>query len=473
MLTESMFIPVLIALYVLIAAIMVVSLLLNGVRPSKTLAWLLAIFTIPVGGVLLYILFGRNRRKNKMFSLKNEFSIRDELQYQQCTPPIYGNKEKIINLIHKTAKCPVSCKNEVELLKDGRNTFESIFEALEEAQEHIHLQYYIFEDGVLADKLLEIFERKIEQNVTVRLLYDGIGSYSLSKKYLKRLHSIGVQTAQFLPFRFGRFLSALNYRNHRKIIVIDNKIGFTGGINISDKYLKGDPSLGKWHDTHLKVEGEAVDFLNRTFIIDWFLASGEQVDISSFILHPKLDGEKYLQIVASGPDDDFDVMEQIYFSIINSAEKYLYIVNPYIIPNHAILQGLATAALSGVDVRLLMSDTTDIKLVDWCVRAYFDTYLKSGIKIYLYPDGILHSKVMLCDDEIASIGTANLDNRSLQQNYEAQAFVYDADLCAQMKADFLKDCAKSTALLDYQKHRQRPMIKKILEGFAKLLSPLL
>ncbi len=470
---DQMLIPILIVLYILVATIMVISLLLNGVRPSKTLAWLLAIFTIPVGGVLLYILFGRNRRKSKMFSLKNEFSIRDDLSYQQCTPPVTGNKEKITKLIHKAAKCPVSCKNEVELLKDGRKTFESIFEALEEAQEHIHLQYYIFEDGVLAEKLLEIFERKIAQNVTVRLLYDGIGSYSLSKKYLKRLHAIGVQTAQFLPFRFGRFLSALNYRNHRKIIVIDNKVGFTGGINISDKYLKGDPSLGRWHDTHLKVEGEAVDFLNRTFVIDWFLVSGEQVDISSFQIHPKLDGEHYLQIVASGPDDDFDVMEQVYFSIINSAEKYLYIVNPYIIPNHAILQGLSTAALSGVDVRLLMSDTTDIKLVDWCVRAYFDTYLKSGIKIYLYPDGFLHSKVMLCDDEIASIGTANLDNRSLQQNYEAQAFVYDTDLCTQMKTDFLKDCDKSIALLDYKAHRERPMIKKILEGFAKLLSPLL
>ncbi len=468
-----MLISILIALYILIALIMVISLLLNGVRPSKTLAWLLAIFTIPVGGFLLYILFGRNRRKSKMFSLKNQFGPINKLEHVTCQPEISGNKQKITSLINKTSRCPVTCHNDLDLLKDGKNTFESIFSALEEAKEHIHLQYYIFEDGLLADKLLEVFERKIAENVTIRLLYDGIGSYSLSKKYLKKLKSIGVETAQFLPFKFGRFLSALNYRNHRKIIVIDNKIGFTGGINISDKYLKGDPALGKWHDTHLKIEGEAVDFLNRVFVTDWFLASGNKVDFSSFKVYrsPKIGTS--LQIVPSGPDDDFDVMEQVYFSIINSAEKYLYIVNPYIIPNHAILQALMTAALSGVDVRILMSSTTDIKLVDWCVRAYFESYLKADIKIYLYAEGFLHSKVMLCDDEIASIGTANLDNRSLQQNYEAQVFVYDAALCKRMKSDFLKDCEKSTLLSDYAKYKERPWGKKLIEGFAKLLSPLL
>lgn len=468
-----MVIPIIIAIYILIALIMVVSLLLNGVRPSKTLAWLLAIFTIPVGGVLLYLLFGRNRRKSKLFTQKLKFSFRDALNYASCRPELTQNKRKIARLITNTAKCPVTCANNLTLLKDGKITFESIFQALEAAEDHIHLQYYIFEEGVLADRLLQIFERKIAQNVTIRLLYDGIGSYSLSQKYLKSLKKMGVETAQFLPFRFGRFLSSLNYRNHRKIIVVDNKVGFTGGINISDKYLKGDPSLGKWHDTHLKVEGEAVDFLNRTFIIDWYLASGKEVDISSFNITMDEGPKTALQIVPSGPDDDFDVMEQVYFSIINSAEKYLYIVNPYIIPNHAILQGLVTAALSGVDVRLLMSTTTDIKLVDWCVRAYYESYLKAGIKIYLHPEGFLHSKVMLCDDEIASIGTANLDNRSLQQNYEAQAFVYDQQLCQQMKADFLEDCAKSEMLADYEQYKQRPWINKLIEGFAKLLSPLL
>ncbi|NVN19466.1 cardiolipin synthase [Muricauda sp. HICW] len=468
-----MLIPILIALYILIALTMVVSLLLNGVRPSKTLAWLLAIFTIPVAGVLLYILFGRNRRRSKMFSLKNQFAPIQPLENANCNPQISDDKLKITHLINKTTHCGITCHNDLELLKDGKITFESIFEAIEGAKEHIHLQYYIFEDGELADRLLDIFERKVASNVTIRLLYDGIGSYSLSKKYLKKLKDIGVETAQFLPFKFGRFLASLNYRNHRKIIVIDNKIGFTGGINISDKYLRGDQTLGKWHDTHLKIEGEAVDFLNRLFVTDWFLASGKKVEASNFKTQAIHRHKTSLQIVPSGPDDDFDVMEQVYFSIINSSQKYLYIVNPYIIPNHAILQALMTAALSGVDVRILMSTTTDIKLVDWCVRAYFESYLKAGIKIYLYADGFLHSKVMLCDDEIASVGTANLDNRSLQQNYEAQVFVYDRDLCKRMKSDFFKDCEKSLILNDYNQYKERPWIQKLIQGFAKLLSPLL
>lgn len=464
---------ILIIVYIFIGLIIVVSLLLNGVRPSKTLAWLLAIFTIPIGGVLLYLLLGRNRRKSKLFSLQRDLRERNYPPDGSDTVKVSEYNKKISNLIYKTSKCPVTDRNELTVLKDGKNTFESIFEALENAKEHIHLQYYIYEDGILAEKLLEIFERKVAENVTIRVLYDGIGSYSLSREYLNRLRKCNVEVAQFLPFRFGKFLSSLNYRNHRKIIVVDNKIGFTGGINISDKYLKGDPHLGKWHDTHLRIEGEAVDYLNGLFITDWYLASNKKVDTELFQIKKTEDKETPMQIVPSGPDDDFAAIEQVYFSIMNNAKEYVYIINPYVIPNHAILQSMQTAALSGVDVRLLMSSSTDIKLVDWCVRSYYESYLKAGIKVYLYPDGFLHSKVMLCDDKIASIGTANLDNRSLQQNYEANAIVYDATLCKQMKTDFLQDCSKSIMLDDYQTFSNRPWTHKLIEGTAKLLSPIL
>ncbi len=464
---------ILIIVYIIIGLIIVVSLLLNGVRPSKTLAWLLAIFTIPIGGVLLYLLLGRNRRKSKLFSLQRDLWERNYPPDGTDTVKISEYNKKISNLIYKTSKCPVTEHNKLTVLKDGRNTFESIFEALESAKEHIHLQYYIYEDGILAEKLLEIFERKVAENVTIRVLYDGIGSYSLSREYLNRLRKCNVEVAQFLPFRFGKFLSSLNYRNHRKIIVVDNKIGFIGGINISDKYLKGDPHLGKWHDTHLRIEGEAVDYLNGLFITDWYLASNKKVDTAPFQIKKTEKKETPMQIVPSGPDDDFAAIEQVYFSIMNNAKEYVYITNPYVIPNHAILQSMQTAALSGVDVRLLMSSSTDIKLVDWCVRSYYESYLKAGIKVYLYPDGFLHSKVMLCDDKIASIGTANLDNRSLQQNYEANAIVYDATLCKQMKTDFLQDCSKSIMLDDYQIFSNRPWIHKLIEGTAKLLSPIL
>lgn len=461
--------------YVVIAFALVISLLINGIRPSKTLAWLLAIFTIPLGGMLLYLMFGRNRRKNKLFVLSRDFL---EHLPEITAAPIASDLEghKVQKLIERTTKIPITALNSLVLLKDGKETFESIFKALERAQNHIHIQYYIFEDGLLAQKFLELFEKKRRQNVSIRLIYDGIGSYSLSKGYIKKLKSIGVEVEQFLPFRLGRFLAALNYRNHRKIIVVDNQVGFTGGINISDKYLKGDPDLGRWHDIHLQLKGEAVAFLNRVFLSDWYLASGKSeggsnppITASKTIV---LNQKTHLQIVPSGPDDDFAIMEQVYFTIINQAKEYLYIANPYIIPSQAILQSLKTASLSGVDVKLLLSATTDSKVVDWCVRAYFEAYLKAGIKIYLYPYGFLHSKMVISDTKIASIGTANLDDRSLQQNYEVNVIIYDQKISADLKNDFLKNCSKSQEV-DLDGFLQRSWRAKIREGSAKLLSPLL
>lgn len=462
-----------IIIYVLLALVLVIGLLLNGVRPSKTLAWLLAIFTIPVGGVFLYLLVGRNRRKNKLFNLKSGSLVDITSQTNQKSTTVNSDNEKTIKLISKTSSYPLTYGNKVKILKDGKETFESIFSALENAKHHIHIQYYIYEDGILADKLLELFRKKVKEGIKVRLLYDGIGSYSLSKKHIKNLQNIGVEVCQFLPFRFGRFLSSVNYRNHRKIIVIDDEVGFTGGINISDKYLVGDDVLGSWHDIHSRIQGKAASYLDRVFVADWYLAGGEKVE---FLMPSKITSKEGngidVQIVPSGPDDDFATMEQVYFSIINNAKKYVYIINPYIIPNHAILQSLQTAALSGIDVRILMSSSTDIKVVDWCVRAYFESYLKAGIKLYLYPDGFLHSKVVISDDQMISVGTANLDERSLQQNYEVNAIIYNNELCRNMKEDFLLDCSKSI-LLDLEIHQKRPWSTKILEGSAKLLSPLL
>jgi len=462
-----------IIIYFILALVLVIGLLLNGVRPSKTLAWLLAIFTIPIGGVLLYLLLGRNRRKNKLFNLKSDHLTDIHSPLNQESVKRHPDNRKIIKLISKTSSYPLTHQNQVKILKDGKETFESIFSALENAKHHIHIQYYIYEDGILANKLLQLFKKKVEEGVKIRLLYDGIGSYSLSKKHIKNLQKIGVEVHQFLPFRFGRLLSSINYRNHRKIIVIDGYVGFTGGINVSDKYLIGDDALGNWHDIHSRIQGKAANYLDRIFVADWYLAGGEKVESPkhSKTIPTEKNGME-VQIVPSGPDDDFATMEQVYFSIINNAEKYVYIINPYIIPNHAILQSLQTAALSGIDVRILMSTSTDIKVVDWCVRAYFESYLKAGIKLYLYPDGFLHSKVVISDDQIVSVGTANLDERSLQQNYEVNAIIYNNELCRNMKEDFLMDCSKSI-LLDLETHQKRPWSAKILEGSAKLLSPLL
>lgn len=468
-----MFYISLLVLYVTIAIGIIISLLINGVRPSKTLAWLLAIFTIPVGGILLYLMSGRNRRKNKLLRIKRKTfgkTVTTSGHKTLLAPVAY---EKIIRLNYVNNHFPPTANNKVLRLKNGQATFENIFEALEKATSYIHLQYYIFEEGELADRLLRLFEAKIKLGVKVRLIYDGIGSFSLSKSYIKKLKSADVEVFPFLPFKFGRFLASINYRNHRKIIVIDGEVGFTGGINISDKYLKGDTNLGKWHDMHLKIEGNAVLQLNEVFLMDWQLVSGQQLEPNEnpgVVNQPN--GNLLVQIVQSGPDDDFPAIQQLYFSMINQAKNYLYITNPYIIPGYAIMTALETLALSGIDVRLLISENNDSKLVSWSVRSYFEPLLKAGVKIYLFPDGFLHSKIVISDDAIASVGTANIDVRSFEQNYEVNAVIYDRQFVNELKLDFLKDSGKSH-LLTYDAHQERPWSARLKEGFAKVFSPLL
>jgi cardiolipin synthase len=272
---------------------------------------------------------------------------------------------------------------------------------------------------------------------------------------------------------FGRLLSSINYRNHRKIVIVDGRIGFTGGINVSDKYVIGDPILGNWYDMHLQLKGTIVNSLQAVFAMDWSFASGTVNLLSTkYILKHTAPGRSIAQIVASGPDSDFSSVQQLYFSIINNAKDYVYITNPYIIPGEAILEAMQVAAMSGVDIRLLLSTNSDSFLVKWNVRSYFENLLEAGVKIYLYPDGFLHSKVIISDDALTSIGTANLDIRSFEQNYEVNALIYDSKITIDLKQDFLTDCCKST-LMSYEQHLKRPKIERLKEGLAKVFSPVL
>lgn len=464
-----MWLPILIVLYIFLAISIVISLLLNGVRPSKTLAWLLAIFTIPVGGMLLYLLVGRNRRKQKIYRLKARKP--GPVGPPKSRTAASGSMEtQVTRLIEQGSGFPVSYDNQVELLKDGQATFTRIFEALEGARKTIHLQYYIFEEGELADRLLRLFAAKEAAGVEVRLIYDSIGSYSLSRSYIRRLRQAGIEAYPFLPFRFGKSLSSLNYRNHRKIIVVDGDVAFTGGINVSDKYLKGDPALGMWHDMHLMVCGTGARHLDTVFINDWELVTGNRLPLPD--PGGSARGSLPVQILATAPDDDFPLMEQMYFSLINGARRHVYITNPYLIPSHAIQTALQTAALSGVDVRLLVSARADSQLVQWCVQSYFQRFLKAGIRIYLYPEGFLHSKIITADDRVATVGTANVDDRSFQHNYEVNAVIYDQTLAARLREDFLRDSRKSL-VLDYETFSNRPWLQKLAEGAARTVSPLL
>ncbi|MBQ4802978.1 cardiolipin synthase [Aquimarina sp. MMG015] len=465
-------------IYFLAGLVIVIRLILYGMRPTKTLAWILVIFTIPVGGMLFYLLLGRNRRKNKLFQLKrtgeiNTYLEKAESYYQPVQQNEYQEHQKLIELITKNCGFSPSAGNELKLLKNGNATFRAIFESLKKAEHFIHLQYYIFENGILADGLFELFEKKVKEGVQVRILYDGIGSLSLSKKYIKKLEDIGVEIYGFLPIKFGKFLSSLNYRNHRKIIVIDNKIAFTGGINVSDKYVTGDSDLGMWNDMHLQLEGPIIHSLQAIFVMDWYLVSNnENILNTSYFTSYKEIGTMTAQTVHSGPDEDFSSTQQMYFSLINEAKSYVYIANPYIIPGEAILEALKVAALSGVEVRLLLSEVSDNIIVRWCVRSYFEGLMEAGVKIYLFSNGFLHSKTIVADDTVSSVGTTNLDIRSFEQNYEVNVVIYDDSFAMELKNDFLSDC-KQSVQLNYSTFVDRPWVEKLKEGAAKIFSPVL
>jgi cardiolipin synthase len=472
-------------LYALLAIFMVIRLLIYGIRPTKTLAWLLAIFTIPVAGMLFYFVLGRNRKKNKFFKLKKTKEIAEYLEKVEQYYHTLGKKNnleipepiiehiKLVKMIVKSSKFLPSTGNELIPLKNGPSTFDAIFKAMEEAKEFIHIQYYIFEEGELSEKFMSILDRKAKEGVQVRLLFDGLGSRMLTKRYIKSLRQAGIEVCSFLPMRFGNLLSSVNYRNHRKIVIVDGIIAFTGGINVSDKYIMGDPELGVWFDMHLQLKGPIINSLQAVFATDWNFASGEDhfLSMDYFKAIPST-GKSIAQVISSGPDSDFASIHQLYFSLINRAKKYIYITNPYIIPGDALMAALRVSALGGVDVRLLLPANSDSFLVKWSVQSYFEHLLEAGVKIFLFQDGFLHSKVIVSDDELATIGTANLDIRSFEQNYEVNVLVYEKEFAEILKNDFLSDCEKSIRI-NYDDHLKRPNMERLKEGMAKVFSPVL
>ncbi|WP_025743232.1 cardiolipin synthase [Aquimarina pacifica] len=473
-----MILVILLILYLLVGAILIFKLIIYGVRPTKTLAWLLAIFTIPVGGILLYLLLGRNRRKQKLYHQKKTKKINTYLKevenhHFNITNFEYNEHQKLIELISKNSGFTPSSGNKVNLLKNGETTFEAIFNALKKATHFINIQYYIFEEGELTDSFFALFKEKVKEGVQIRILYDGIGSISLSKDYINKLKKIGVQVYSFLPMKFGKFLSSINYRNHRKIIVIDTNIAFTGGINVSDKYVKGDRHLGIWNDMHLQLEGPIVNSLQAVFAMDWHFITNEDhiFNLGPFPVFEKK-GKASAQVVQSGPDSDFSAIRQLFFSMITDAKDYIYITNPYIIPGDSIIESLQVAALSGVDVRMLLSNNSDNQIVRWCVRSYFETLLQAGVKIYLIQDGFLHSKTMVADDTISSLGTANMDIRSFDQNYEVNVVIFDDNFALDLKNNFIEECSKSIQL-NYSDFSKRPWLDRLKEGIAKVFSPVL
>ena len=454
----------------------------DGSKPVRVWSWILLIVFLPYIGSIAYFSLGMNLRKRKLFDLKRKI---DYDQFENFIERYSAIAEEavlarndvttkyihLIRLLTKVNSSIISFNNNVRILNDGPDTFEAIFEACEEATEFIHLQYYIFIKGELADRFIEIFEKKIKEGVSVRLIYDAVGSFEPRQKHLRRLRQIGVQVEAFMPVRFGR-LARLNYRNHRKILIVDGKVGFTGGINVDDKYIKGDPLLGHWADTHLRIEGLSVNYLHFVFLSDWLFVSKENLIKPEMFKQFESIGDTPVQIVSSGPDTDYPNILQQYLYILYEAKKYVYIVNPYLIPDATLSMAIKTVALSGIDVRIILPSKSESSMIHWTVRSYFGRFLSTGVKIYLYQEGFIHSKVIISDDHICSIGTANLDIRSFEQNFEVNALIYDRKVSLEMKAQFAK-YQQESKLLTLEEHDRRSDLDRAKEKLARLSSPLM
>lgn len=468
------------ACYLIITTWALISVIFHGSRPTKSISWVLAILSLPFAGPLLYYLFGVNRRKFKLFKLKQserqrlyESRVQALNNHEVFIKNFENQKEaKLAKLIKGNSLTSAYSGNQVTLLHSGDETFKSIFEAIHKAEKFIHLQYFIIESGVIVDRLFKLLKTKIQEGVEVRMIYDSLGSFSLRGKAIKRFKDIGVKAHSIMPLRFGNLLFTLNYRNHRKIVIVDETIGFTGGVNISDKYIDSDDYLGLWKDFHVKIEGPAVNSLHRIFIKDYHFSGDEELLLKQKYL-PDITkyGNSVVQMVTSGPDSKHPAIMQQYIAMINAAQKSIYIANPYFIPGIPVLEALKMAAMSGVKVNLLVPKRSDSLIARLSMFSNFETLLETGVTIYLRSD-FSHSKVIVIDEEIASVGSGNFDYRSFEHNFEANALLYDENLAKTITNEFTQNCSKAFCL-EYESFKERSRWQKFLEGLAKFFSPLL
>ncbi len=469
--------------YALTIVATIVIVLLENRSPLRTISWILVLIFLPIFGFIVYLVFGQNFRKRKMFNMKglgdlkwlqtisHAQKLRLEKNHFLQDKQIH-KKKNIMTLLLNNSKALLNGYNKVQILNDGKETFPAIFEALKKAKDHIHLEYYIIEEGELASQLLEILIEKAREGVEVRVIYDDVGSWKLRKKFVSRLRNSGVKIQAFFPVRFPVLTSRVNYRNHRKIIVIDGTTAFVGGLNFADRYLHGIPKIGIWRDTHLRLEGQAASSLQIVFLVDWYFVRQEVLLHKKYLPNFKESEKCLVQITASGPDSDWASILQAYFAAITSAKQSVYISSPYFMPNSSILMALKTSAMSGVDVRILIPCKSDSIMTYWGSLSYIEELLEAGVKVYFYRAGFNHSKIMIVDDILSTIGTANMDVRSFEQNFEVNALIYDKKNSMELKNRFLEDLTQSDQLV-YENWKKRPKLQKIKESVARLFTPLL
>lgn len=459
-------------------------LFLERKEPSKTLAWIMILFLLPGVGIVFYLLFSQNIARQKIFRLSKfeEANISTSL-YEQMTDirngkfqfanPEAKKWQDMIRLNQVYSSSYFTQDNRITILTDGNHKFASLLEDIGKATASIHVMYYILKPDSIGRALLDALTKKAAEGLEVRVLVDAMGSRRLFHRHFDKLVAAGGKFAFFFPPKLKYVNLKLNYRNHRKLVVIDGQIGYMGGFNVANEYVGRDKRFGNWRDTHLRITGGSVQDMDSRFILDWRFASKENLVIShAFYPPPPETGNTGIQIVSCGPDSPQTQVKLAYLKMIASAKKNIYIQTPYFIPDDSILEILKTAALSGVDVRIMIPCKPDHIFVYWATYSYVGLLLNAGAKIYIYDDGFLHAKTITVDGEVTSVGSANFDIRSFYLNFEANAFIFDSAEAYKMESLFEMDISHCHQLTR-QEYRNRSLMIKFKESIARLLSDLL
>lgn len=458
---------ILVAVYVIIVAGVIISLLLDNRTPAKTMAWGLLLIFLPVIGIIIYFFFGQNVRREKYISehsmdLLTERSLLGFTEQEDLHVP-----EEQHTLVQQFASenwaLPFK-NNEVEIITEGHTFFSTLLHDIKTAKHSIHINTYIFDSDALGQLIADALTDKAKEGVEVRLIYDDVGSWKVRNSFWEKMRKGGVNVHAFLPVKFPAFTSKINYRNHRKMIIVDGSVAYIGGMNIAKRYLG-------WRDTHLRIRGNAVYGIQRAFLIDWYFVDGSLINDRRYYpaISSKINNNCVIQIVTSSPVSTWpDIMHGM-VRILLQSRKYVYIETPYFLPTEPVLSAMQTAALSGVDVRLMVPAKNDAMFVQWASHSFVQQALQAGIKVYLYHGTFNHSKILVADDQLCTCGSTNIDFRSFENNFEGNAFIYDEKMAKAMKKVFEDDAEYCT---EY-KETNLPFFVRLRDSLFRLLAPLL
>ena len=472
---------ILFSVYHVIVILAIIHVVMDNRQPAKTMAWALVIWFVPVVGLVFYLFFGLNTRKEKFISQRSldQLSKRSMLEFvEQKDLQLPAEHRQLIDLfVNENFSLPFM-DNQVTIYNDGYAFFPALLAEIAKAESHIHIDMYIVADDPLGSLLSDALIDKARQGVEVRLIYDDVGCWNVSRAFFDRMRDEGVEVVPFLPVRFPSFTSKVNYRNHRKLIVIDGRVGFVGGMNIALRYVKG-TGTQPWRDTMLKVEGMGVYGIQRAFLIDWYFCDRTLISDRKYYppirlsAHHDAQPMSLAQTVTSGPVAPYPEIMQGYVRIILSAKRYVYLETPYFLPTEPVLFALKTASIAGVDVRIIVPYRSDAKWVEWASRSYLREVVESGVTVMLYQAGFLHSKLLVCDDTICSCGSTNVDIRSFENNFESNIFLYGETAARQLREVFEADEQQSVNLQDMPQRMHPKFMKRLWESMVRMLSPLM